>query len=126
MLRDARLSLLDEAHFAGGIGAGASWERRGSGFVLTTASTPGAFAPAAGAPAVPAHPPRPALTDTAPPSATASAPPPAATVPVAPAVNTAATAGAGAAVTDRMFLAASVVLGLAVAAAFIAVKRALP
>lgn len=125
-LRDARPVMLDAAEFPGILPAGASWEKSGSEFAVQRWPTPGrrSAVPLAGAPSA-AAPPKVLLTPPpasapvsarpvgAPALASASAPPP-------------ALAAAGSAVGPGVLFAASIVLGAAMAAVIVALKRVTP
>lgn len=121
-LRDARPTTLDAAEFPGVLPAGASWEKSGGEYIIQRSPTPGRWSLAAAvAPA-----PVPMAPSSLPPlAAPEDAPPGARTVPAAvkppPAV-----AGIGATIGPGVFLAASALLGLAMAAAIVALKRAAP
>ena len=138
-LHDASTRLLDSAVFSGALGLGGSFERRGSIFVAVPGSTPGTFS-VKGSAAVPAAAPRqssaklPApppvqpketipLSDVA---AVVGAFPPPAPADLVPPANAAVGRGGGAVPTPRIFLAASMILGLIVAAAFVVLKRRMP
>ncbi len=137
-LHDASTRLLDSAVFSGALGPGGSFERRGSAFVAAPGSTPGTFSIKVSA-AVPAAAPRQSSAKlSAPPpvqpeetilpsdaAAAAGALPLPAPADLVPPANARAGRLGGAGPAPRIFLAASMILGLIVAAALVVLKRSM-
>lgn len=138
-LHDASTRLLDSAVFSGALGPGGSFERRGSVFEAVPVSTPGTFSFSVSVAVLAAAPGQSSATLPAPPLAepeeTATPSDAAAVASILPSPAPAALVGpvsarggrlGGAIPRPRIFLAASIMLGLIAAAALVVLKRRMP